>query len=913
MKWDNSFGSLSSASGNLKTEAEPNGKTNRHAAAGGGGFDSSAVGRSLFLSPSSVSGGSAIDDARVIAALETYLEAMRAGHPWSREAFLAEHSEIAVALGECISGLDFIQGAADGLARSQLGSPGRTAEVIPPYAQLGEYRIVREVGRGGMGVVYEAEQISLGRRVALKVLPFTAAIDPKQRQRFQIEAHAAAQLHHPHIVPIFGVGCDHGIHYYAMQFVEGRSLSAIIRDLRQCEAAHAGTDARTSAIDLDQPSSESTHVDRSYCRNVARLGVEAAEALEHAHSLGIVHRDIKPANLLIDPHDALWITDFGLARCTNDLSLTHTGDMVGTLRYTSPEQAQVRGGVVDQRTDIYALGVTLYELLTLQPAFNGRDHQELFRQIAQDEPVSPRRLNPAVPRDLETIVLKAIAKDPAARYTRAQELADDLRRFMEDQPIMARRPGLLERTVRWGQRHKDLVGTAAVILVLALTVGTAATWVQVRKTDAANRRTDAFIIRSFPFLDRAANDEISGALKLFGAQGPAASAEASRKLEEALSIFQYAIALPPEDANSRTVIARAHTRLGYARWMLSMIKSTQAGPEPRLIADAQVDFRKSIGMLEKLLADSPDDGSLRRYLANALGLGNLGCCLRSESRLNEAEPVYRRSIDLLRELLGVTGSSGPLDGKGNPSVSSEAMDLTYLVESVQNLASMQDAKGKKAEGDGLRRQLEADVVKIAARVAGPESEPLRRTLIQQVLTAQRPQGDQDARRDAMTIYRLAAIIDPESALACNNLAWSLSNNPDDPWYDPARGLVLARKAVELEPNTSLYLNSLGVAAYRAGDFKTATRALEQSIGSLETGAHDYFFLAMTYWQQGNKKAAREFYARAVAWTEKNRPKDPELKRFRAEADALFGEPCPKAKASGSARAKVATTCDDCAE
>ncbi len=364
--------------------------------------------------------------------------------------------------------MDFIQGAADGLARSQLGSPGRTAELIPPYAQLGEYRIVREVGRGGMGVVYEAEQISLGRRVALKVLPFTAAIDPKQRQRFQIEAHAAAQLHHPHIVPIFGVGCDHGIHYYAMQFVEGRSLSAIIRELRQCEAAHAGTDARMSATEPDQPSSESTHVDRSYCRNVARLGVEAADALEHAHSLGIVHRDIKPANLLIDPHDALWITDFGLARCTNDLSLTHTGDMVGTLRYTSPEQAQVRGGVVDQRTDIYALGVTLYELLTLQPAFNGRDHQELFRQIAQDEPVSPRRLNPAVPRDLETIVLKAIAKDPAARYTRAQELADDLRRFMDDQPIMARRPGLLERTVRWGQRHMDLVVTAAGILVLAL-------------------------------------------------------------------------------------------------------------------------------------------------------------------------------------------------------------------------------------------------------------------------------------------------------------------------------------------------------------------------------------------------------------------------------------------------------------
>ncbi len=400
---------------------------------------------------------------------------------------------------------------------------------------------------------------------------------------------------------------------------------------------------------------------------------------------------------------------------------------------------------------------------------------------------------------------------------------------------------------------------------------------------------------------------------MFGAQGPSASAEASRKLEEALSIFQYAIALPPEDANSRTVVARAYTRLGYARWMLSMIKSTQAGPEPRLIADAQVDFRKSIGMLEKLLADSPEDASLRRYLASALGLGNLGCCLRSELRLTDAEPVYRRSIDLLRELLGVTGARRALDGKGNSDAASEAMDLTYLVESVQNLASMEDAKGNKAEGDRLRRQLEADVVSLARSVAGPESEPRRHALIQQLLTAQRPQGDQDARRDAMTIYRLAVILDPESALACNNLAWALSNNPADPWYDPARGLVLARKAVGREPNASVYLNTMGVTAYRAGDLRTARRALERSIGSVGSGAHDFFFLAMTYWQQGDEKRAREFYDQAVAWTKKNNPKDPELKRFRAEADALFGAPCPKAKASGSARAKVATTCDDCAD
>ena len=386
-----------------------------------------------------------------------------------------------------------------------------------------------------------------------KVLPFAAAIDPKQRQCFQIEAQAAAQLHHPHIVPIFGVGCDQGVHYYAMQFVEGRSLAAILHELRSSNEDHAATAKLPPACDdeltelisslsrrpkdaaLIPPAGAAAcasrtpaagdgtrgpvtlslspsgsggsgklgskdglaptaigpmHQNRVFCDNVARLGAEAADALEHAHGLGIVHRDIKPANLLIDPHGALWITDFGLARFSSDLSLTNTGDMVGTLRYMSPEQSQARGGVVDQRTDIYALGVTLYELLTLRPVFNGKDHQELLRQIAQDEPISLRRLNPAVPRDLETVILKSIAKDPASRYTTAQEFAADLRRFMDDQAILARRPGLFERTMKWAHRHRDLVATAAVIIVLASIVGSAVTWAQIRKTEDQIRITE---------------------------------------------------------------------------------------------------------------------------------------------------------------------------------------------------------------------------------------------------------------------------------------------------------------------------------------------------------------------------------------------------------------------------------------
>ena len=260
--------------------------------------------------------------------------------------------------------------------------------------------------------------------------------------------------------------------------------------------------------------------DPAFCRKVARLGTDAADALEHAHGLGVLHRDIKPANLLIDRDGSVWITDFGLARFSGNSSLTGTGDIVGTLRYMSPEQALARRGVVDQRTDVYALGATLYELLTLRPAFDGRDHQELLRQISLDEPTPPRRLNPAVPRELETIVLKAMAKDPSGRYATAQELSEDLKRFLNDEPIMGRRPGPVERTVRWARRRWELVATAAAIVMLSLLIGTGVTWRQASETtrkanetkEARNKYRD-YIIKHFPLLDRAARDEVNQAVK----------------------------------------------------------------------------------------------------------------------------------------------------------------------------------------------------------------------------------------------------------------------------------------------------------------------------------------------------------------------------------------------------------------
>jgi tetratricopeptide (TPR) repeat protein len=359
-------------------------------------------------------------------------------------------------------------------------SAERPAPEIKPEGPLGDFRIVREIGRGGMGVVYESVQISLGRRVALKVLPFAAALDAKQLQRFQNEAQAAAQLHHQNIVPVYAVGCERGVHYYAMQFIDGQTLATLIQQLRrpaelepQDEDACEGSGSE-AADTFRQPaaalSTAQSTMDPAYFRTVARLAVQAAEALEHAHQLAVIHRDIKPANLLVDVRGNLWITDFGLAHCQSQAGLTMTGDVVGTLRYMSPEQALGKRVLLDHRADIYSLGATLYELLTLQPAFRSSDRQELLQQIAAEEPKPLRRINKAVPAELETIVLKTIAKTPEERYATAQELADDLERFLKDEPIRARRPTLMQRSRKWTRRHRPVVWSAAAALLVTVAV-----------------------------------------------------------------------------------------------------------------------------------------------------------------------------------------------------------------------------------------------------------------------------------------------------------------------------------------------------------------------------------------------------------------------------------------------------------
>jgi serine/threonine protein kinase len=497
-------------------------------------------------------------------------------------AFFASHDEVerlTAPLRECRSQISDCrmedQGTADNL-QSATNNPQSTSSEL---GQLGDFRLIREVGRGGMGIVYEAEQLSLHRRVALKVLPFASAIDSRQLQRFKNEATAAAHLRHENIVPVYAVGCERGVHYYAMQFVDGQSLATLIAELRNAQTKAPEANPKESTVPVARLSTQWQCGGAQYFDQVAALCCQAAVALEHAHQAGIVHRDVKPGNLLLDPQEQLWVTDFGLAQVTGDSGLTATGELLGTLRYASPEQALGRRGVVDHRSDVYSLGATLYELLTLRPPFNGWDRHELLRQIAEETPPSPCAINAAIPAALETIVLKALRKDPADRYATAQDFASDLQRFLDRKPILARRPTSAERFRMWSRRHPVvlLVGTIVLLLVTISSVLIAALVgaEQERTRTEQHRAEDAYK------RERQRAEEAETRLVL-----------ARRAVDELFRVSEEELADRPGMEMLRKRLLR--TALAYYQELL---------PEQRDNPSAKAELLETTERVEKILAD----------------------------------------------------------------------------------------------------------------------------------------------------------------------------------------------------------------------------------------------------------------------------------------------------------------------
>ncbi|MFO0872333.1 MAG: WD40 repeat domain-containing serine/threonine protein kinase, partial [Pirellulales bacterium] len=478
-----------------------------------------------------------------------------------------------------------------------------TSAVAAVPAVLGDYRLLRPIGWGGMGIVFEAEDVSLGRHVAVKVLPPEPRRDDVARQRFLREAQVAASLHHSNIVPVFGAGQQAGWHYYVMQLVSGSSLDRVGRALRQMRADREA--ARETAADsqaarlaqrmwhgswaessekvadrrwdephavtsTDEPSETSTadaapdaerqerhrteppaqvrSAPATYWRQVASVGAQAALALQYAHEQGVLHRDIKPSNLLLDEYGGVWLTDFGLGKARDRSDLTRSGELLGTLNYLPPEAVRQQ---YDARSDVYSLGVTLYELATLAPALGGTLSSQWMHQLAHASPPRLERCRPDVPRDLATIIQKACDREPQHRYATAGELASDLRRFLAARPIHARRLPWYARLRKWMRENRGLAATLSALLLLSLACGvgggTAAwiyqriAWENARLADDAHRLSRQ-LRQERDIRQRALADMYAS----FGLQ----QAEQGEP-QEALSWFVQAAAASPEGSRQR--------------------------------------------------------------------------------------------------------------------------------------------------------------------------------------------------------------------------------------------------------------------------------------------------------------------------------------------------------------------------
>ncbi len=601
--------------------------------------------------------------------------------------------------------------------------------------RLGDFRILGEIGRGGMGIVYEAYQESLGRHVAVKVLPRQALLDPRQLERFQREAQTAARLHHSNIVPLFGVGEQDGFHYIVMQLIRGVSLDEILVKLRQMLTADASP-AGGSAVSADDrervglpatgtwsggskagdgatsggeaprlnaarngSTSEAVRLARvlvegrfwqeadrrcekslaqvaqtaeeaslqeieaataepkpslpasrrrfgpAYWRSVAAIGQQAAEALHYAHAHHTMHRDVKPANLLLDAQGVVWITDFGLAKVLDEDQAGQTAALAGTLRYMAPEQFS---GRVDPRSDVYSLGLTLYELATLQPAFADASRSQVIRKITEGQPVRPRQINRAIPRDLETIILKAIAHEPDHRYASAADLAGDLQRFLEDRPILARRASPLERLWRWSRRNKAVAALTASTFVL-LILFAAVTTAGYVSTARERQRAEATSMLALDALDNIFRQfapertaPASGAL-IVGESGeevavpaqPVLSKETAALLEHMLAFYDRLAEQGGDDARLRRKVAEANRRVGDIRQRLGHFDESKAA------------YLRAIEWYTRLAEASPDDGDLRTEIARVHNeLGNLHLATND---FQAAQASYSSALRTLQE------------------------------------------------------------------------------------------------------------------------------------------------------------------------------------------------------------------------------------------------------------------------
>ena len=654
---------------------------------------------------------------------EEFAQRLRNGEHPAINDYVERYPEHAAEIEELFPSVAMMEQLKQKKDQSQAQRPAPVKTPSGMAKELGDFRILREIGRGGMGIVYEAWQQSLARRVALKVLP-TEGIgrSEKQIERFLREAKAAGRLHHTNIVPVFGVGQNKGIYFYVMQLIEGYGLDALLEyhrlqrtrstaetngNLALGQTATSAPNPGTAAVTRWTNENTQTHrpgedgspeltspvfpedaasnqsdsqglatdpdgrLQLSWIQ-IANIGIQVADAVHYAHLHGILHRDIKPANLLIDQEHNVWITDFGLAKAAGNNNLTQTGDVVGTLRYMAPEQFE---GTCNATSEVYSLGITLHELAALEPAFGQESRMELIRNIIEGAVPPLRNIQPDIPRDLETILQKATAREPSERYATAQDLAADLRRFRDDRPILARRSTTLQKMRHWSRRNRALAislsAAACLLLITTITASCGYLWTsrayrslaaQQEKTEDAEK--EALVQRdkarkqsehaqhnfdvAMEALERifASVEHVQASDQLDNydqqqawvsmPQAPPVTPKEAQLLKDMLAFYDQFIGSTSDDTTLRVKRAEAQQRVGKIQLLLGKTA----------LADSA--YRRALETYQELHKEFPDNTT---YPLQVITIkSDLGMLCRTNGQLLDSVTHHREALEFLDEL-----------------------------------------------------------------------------------------------------------------------------------------------------------------------------------------------------------------------------------------------------------------------
>ena len=822
------------------------------------------------------------------------------------EELLARHADLRADLERIARAEEMLRAGLGQRAAPE--SPASTTR--SPGNRIGDFLLVREIGRGGMGIVFEAEQVSLHRRVALKVLPAHSTLDERARARFRQEAEIAGRLHHPGIVAVYQVGEASGVHFLAMELVEGVALDTWIERMRR-EAFAGQPPARSTDIfaaprpggaDTPRPESGlprskksgSASFAKGHIESIVKLVCQVADAMEHAHRHGVLHRDIKPSNILVRPDGTAVLTDFGLAREEGLPHLTQTGEFAGTPHYVSPEQIAGKTPV-DARADVFALGATLYELLTLQRAFPGKSAHEVLGRILTRDPLSPDRHNPALARDLVTIVLKTLEKDRANRYAGMGELAEDLRAFIAYRPIRARPTPTTVRVARWARREplKALLGT---VLFVGVPL-TAVLLTRLRSKEGEIVAQEAHFRETFlehAFLQLALGDSRAAerALRDVLRQYPDSA--------EALSALALTLLEQDRPTEALEALAGWHGVLDRTRVdVLRELREPQRAEEIERTLDPPARPLEYYLEAARLLHRTPPVAGSDTLVQERERAARAVAFLREAQRQEPERALYAFALARAACLAGDGDSARLVAGEIERRWPGEAI-AWYFVGLARRLFDEPAALQAFAHAAELDPELEAAQQRQAELVLerGASGQALAEF---SSLAERNPRDaanqanlaaallDEGRAEESASAARRALELDPELVEAWDTLGTALYGRGR---FKEARDAF--RKAIELEPTGARLHNDLGMTLERLGQLEAAALAVEEAL-ELDPGfALAHYNRAFVHLRQDEASAALEHLAQAFE-CDRARP-DRDLPRDQALEDMV--DACERAADAG---------------